>query len=74
MATKHGKVITYRQGIPPINSYTVTLHIYGHVRSTDKLKACFHNAFGYKTFQCSDTYCEELPPINSHETLMRWSF
>ena len=64
MAINHGKVVTYRERLPPINS-----HVY--VKSHGKLKAsplsqwlCSQNLPGLVT------YHEELPPISLHDPLL----
>ena len=49
MATKHGKVVTHCEGLPPINSYN-PLNI------KDKLKTYlhYHKAYGHKAYQGGD--------------------
>ena len=52
MTTKHGKVVTHREGLPPIISYFNPWNM----RSHDKLKTYlrFYNACGHKTYQGGD--------------------
>ena len=72
MATKHGKVVTYRGEVPPINSQNPC----GHVRSSDKLETCPLPQFQwFVRLVCRVlTYREELPSKNFQDSAMRWSF
>ena len=52
MATKHGNMVTLREGPPPINSYKLL-----NMCSRDKLKTLclrYHNAYGHKNYQGAD--------------------
>ena len=51
MAKKHGRVVIYREGPPPINSHNLLI-----MRSHDKLETYLHhhNAYGHKTYQSGD--------------------
>ena len=74
MATKHGKRVTLRDLILPINSQNPLNKV--HVRSRDKSKTLYlhyHNVFFHKICQV-DGICEELPPTYFHDPSMKSSF
>ena len=52
VAKKHGRVVIYREGPPPITSHNLLI-----MRSHDKLETLYlhyHNAYGHKTYQSGD--------------------
>ena len=66
MAKKHGRVVTYREGPPPINSQNLLI-----MRSHDKLETLYlhhHNAYGHKTYQSGDP-SKRGGLVKSHDTL-----
>ena len=55
MAIKHGSIVTYLDGLQPINSHNPLKCV--HERSHEKLKTLYlhhHNAYGHNTYQRSD--------------------
>ena len=66
MATKHRKVVTYREGLPPIESDNLARvrsygpWTWGHVRPRNKLKIGFnyHNGSGHQATIFCKIYLE----------------
>ena len=69
MAIKHGKVVTYHDGLPPTNSHESLKRW-----SRDKLKTYLHyqNAYGHLTCQGGDIL-QRAPPENSKKPSI-WSW
>ena len=70
MATKHGKVVTYLEGLPAINSHNPL-----NSWSLEKLKTIhlhYHNAYDHQTCQ-GGTILGGHPSINLPDHLMGWS-
>ena len=55
MDIRHGKVVTLREKLPPINC--ITFYAFIHKRSFDKLKTLYlhyHGVYGHKAYQVGD--------------------
>ena len=72
MATKYGKVVTYRHGLPPINSHK-PLNTWSR-KGTRQIKNIFTLTMLMVTKLVRVViYREKIPSVNSHDPSMRWS-
>ena len=55
MTIKHGKVVTFHEVLPPINSHkSLNISSQEVTRKTENIFLHYHSAYGYKTYQCCD--------------------